>query len=159
MEINGFENYLIYDDGRVFSKKRNKYLKPSRTKTGYYIIGLYAKGKKKFFLVHRLVALHFIPNPYLKPQVDHIDGNKLNNHMINLRWVTNGENQFNLVNQKNNTSGHKGVCWNKKWHKWHVQIWKDNKRYYNGCYTTLEDAVKARDRLVKQLGIDEYYKK
>ena len=62
MEISEFENYLIYDDGRVFSKKRGIFLKVSKNNRGYYLVKLSNKIQK-FFSVHRLVAIHYIPNP------------------------------------------------------------------------------------------------
>lgn len=64
-----------------------------RIKAGYLQVGFHKGGNVKYFLVHRLVAQAFIPNPESKPQVNHIDGDKLNNHMSNLEWCTQSENQ------------------------------------------------------------------
>lgn len=60
--------------------------------SGYKRVCLFTKGKQKKFLIHVLVAKVFIPNPYNKPIVNHIDGNKLNNQVSNLEWVTHSEN-------------------------------------------------------------------
>ena len=60
-------------------------------------------------LVHRLVALNFIPNPENKPCVDHIDTNPLNNHYTNLRWVTHSENMLNPITRKRNSESQKRV--------------------------------------------------
>ena len=111
MEIQDFNDYLVYDDGRVFSKLSNKFLKPQKNKyTGYYQIFLCKNGIKKRFSIHRLVALHYIPNPENKSDVDHIDGDKTNNNVNNLRWTTNQENLNNYRPiQKNNTLGLKNI--------------------------------------------------
>ncbi len=89
--IKNHKGYSISEDGKVLGDF-GRLLKPRiRKSTGYYSVVLYRP--KKSYLVHRLVALHFIPNPENKPQVNHKDGDKSNNHYINLEWVTNSENQ------------------------------------------------------------------
>lgn len=86
--IKGFENYCIDDAGRVYNTKTQKYRKPSITKQGYCSVDLYNKGVMKRFLIHRLVANAFIPNPLKLPQVNHKDENPLNNDVNNLEWCT-----------------------------------------------------------------------
>lgn len=93
--IKDFEDYLISDDGRVYSLKSQRYLTPELSATGYYKVILYNKGKRKVFRIHRLVAQAFIPNTNNKPEVDHINRNKLNNRVENLRWCTSSENKKN----------------------------------------------------------------
>lgn len=61
-------------------------------------------------VIHRLVAMTFIPNLENKPCIDHIDNNRLNNNVDNLRWCTYSENGMNKIKQRNNTSGIVGVC-------------------------------------------------
>lgn len=104
-DIQGFEGlYQVSNYGRVkllehtFTTKTGKVCtvpgkikKPSNVK-GYCHVVLDACGKVKNISVHRLVARAFIPNPDNKPQVNHIDGNKKNNHVDNLEWVTGEEN-------------------------------------------------------------------
>lgn len=63
----------------------------------YYVVGLYKEGKSKMKLVQCLVAKAFVPNPENKPQVNHIDGNKLNNHKTNLEWNTAKENKHHSM--------------------------------------------------------------
>ena len=94
--IEGYNDcFYVSNYGRVKSlhKKDNHGIKkPSVSTYGYYFVRLSKKESLKY--VHRLVAKAFIPNPKDKPQVNHKDGNKLNNHINNLEWVTASENQL-----------------------------------------------------------------
>lgn len=85
--------YQVTTGGAVYAINTKRWLKPKIVKDGVLVVRLSKNGIKKRFLVHRLVALAYIPNIDNKPQVDHIDGNKHNNHVSNLRWCTNTENQ------------------------------------------------------------------
>lgn len=105
--IKGFEDYLIYSDGRVYSEKTGKFLKPHIDKDGYLIVHLCNCGVKKV-RVHRLVAEAFIPNPENKPFIDHIDTERSNNDISNLRWVTAKENNNNPITLKRLSESHKG---------------------------------------------------
>ena len=101
--INGCSNYLINNDGSVFSKISNKFLclTPDEKANGYIRVTLKLDDNtKKKYLVHRLVAEAYIPNPENKPEVNHIDGNKLNNHVSNLEWVTRHENMLHAHTMK-----------------------------------------------------------
>lgn len=89
-EIKDFPGYWIYDDGRVWSEKTNKFLSPSTNPRGYLHLGLTNKNKQRITKdIHRLVAEAFIPNPNNLPQVNHKDENKQNNNINNLEWCSN----------------------------------------------------------------------
>lgn len=78
--------YEVYEDGRVYSVKHARYLKPYIQK-GYSKVSLFIDGKCERWLVHRLVAVLFIGEaPKGRPDINHIDGNKQNNHYTNLEW-------------------------------------------------------------------------
>lgn len=96
-DIQDWEDYTIDSKGNVFSKRKNKYLKPTVNKYGYCKVTLQKNKYKKIFSVHRLVAQAFIPNPQNKPQVNHIDSNRQNNNINNLEWVTSKENTQHTV--------------------------------------------------------------
>ncbi len=92
MEIKDYPYYRIYNNGQVYTEKRNHYLTPTIS-NGYYRVGLYnTNGIQRNHQVHKLVAQYFCENPDNKPVVNHKDGNKLNNHYTNLEWVTRSEN-------------------------------------------------------------------
>ena len=86
-DIVGYEGeYAITRDGNVWSYKSNKFLKYSNNGKGYYQISLCKDGKGKNYLIHRLVAEAYIPNPEGLPQVNHKDENPQNNCVSNLEW-------------------------------------------------------------------------
>ena len=96
-KIKNWELYTIDEFGKVKNTKTNKYLKGAINSKGYLRVELHLNKKIKKFFVHRLVAEYFVENPLNKEQVNHIDGNKLNNNMNNLEWVTHKENTQHAI--------------------------------------------------------------
>ena len=89
----GYENYYeVSNFGRVRRIQTGRILKGSTDYDGYSLVGLYLNQKVRMFRRHRLVAQAFIPNPDNKSEVNHIDGDKLNNFVGNLEWVSCQEN-------------------------------------------------------------------
>ena len=92
IEIEGNKwDYLIYDDGRVYSLKSNKFLSPDIS-TGYVKYLLCNNKIHKKIAAHMMVGLHFIPNPNNLPIIHHKDNNKLNNNIDNLEWISRSDN-------------------------------------------------------------------
>lgn len=90
-DIPGYEGlYWASNLGRIRSKKT--ILRSHVNNSGYQLLHLYKSNKAKAFTVHRLVAITFLPNPDSKPQVDHIDCDKKNNCVSNLRWISGEDN-------------------------------------------------------------------
>ena len=109
-DIKGYEGiYQVSNEGRVKSKQRlarnnhtikEKIRKPKIDKDGYCCVKLWIDGISKEYFIHRLVAQAFIPNPYNKPCIDHINTNKTDNRVENLRWCTHKENTNNPISRE-----------------------------------------------------------
>lgn len=113
-DVIGYEGlYQIDDSGNIFTTRRQgtdgRRIRSCIDKSGYERVYLCKRGKHRTFLLHRLVAETFLDNPENKPCVNHIDGNKQNNNVNNLEWVTYSENMKHAVrNNLNKTPGLKG---------------------------------------------------
>jgi hypothetical protein len=143
--IKDYEGYAVSNFGNVKYNTSGRIINQHINKNGYCQVSLTNDdNKSKNFKIHRLVGLAFIPNPENKPCIDHIDNNKLNNNVDNLRWATFTENNQNMKLSKNNTSGFKGVSFCKRSNKWQSSITINNKRIYLGYFENKEDAIKAR---------------
>ena len=142
--IAGFENYMVSELGNVKNIKTGRVLKPGVGGDGYYSVVLSSANIRSTKKVHRLVAENFIENPDGKKCVDHFDNNKLNNNLNNLRYATYKENAQNVSIRKDNTSGYKGISFDKKKNKWHAQIRIDGKSKHLGYFDNIEEAINAR---------------
>lgn len=106
-EIEGYPLYMASNMGRVKSFRKyseGKIIKPSINSEGYLHIGLYGKTHR----LHRIIAKTFIPNPENKPEIDHINGDRTDNRVENLRWVTRKENLNNPITKKRQSEVKKG---------------------------------------------------
>ncbi len=142
-------NYEISDEGQVRNMKTGRILKPSCNSDGYYQYSLRYNGKQYSSKAHRLIAEAFIPNPDLKPEIDHIDRNKTNNNILNLRWsdrnIQNQNKDF-VINAKHIYETKKGY--------YYVKITRCNKVYANQ-FKTIEGANAYLEELKSSIIINE----
>ena len=107
------------------------------------------RGKREHVRIHKVVAARMgIDMVHL---IDHIDGDGLNNTRSNLRAATIAQNGYNRGKQRNNTSGYKGVCWDKSRSKWKSQIVCDGTHQNLGHFDTKEDAAEAYRKAAENL--------
>ena len=151
-QIYNYDNYMIDENGNVFNKITNKYLKGSIGENGYKYYRLSNNNHKKMYYAHRLVAEHFINNPNNLPVVNHIDGNKLNNNINNLEWVTYSENTMHWKNNSNiirrQTEYYQEDLPN--------EIWKEFENYYISSLGRIRH--KEKNNLLKPSIACGYYK-
>jgi len=155
--IPGFNLYSCTEDGRIFSSRKGstKEIIGSPDKDGYLKITLVDNnGKFKYFRKHRLIMLTF--SGYSELEVNHKDGNKLNNQISNLEYVSLQENQCH----RRLKEGHKvGVCWAKKENKWRAYIQHNKKWEHLGFFINEIDAKKAYITRLNELLITNKYAK
>lgn len=111
INISGLEDYSITKDGKIYSQKSNKFLKIGTSTKGYSHVFLMNGGKSKAYYVHRLLMLTYFPPKDDSLVVNHIDGDKKNNRLDNLEWVTNRQNLLHALDsglRKMDSFDHKG---------------------------------------------------
>jgi hypothetical protein len=130
--------------GYVWDHKQNKQLKFLNSRGGYKSVILMYQGqtpRQKKWFIHRLVALCFIPNPENKPHIDHINRDKDDNHMTNLRWTDHSHNEANRPGWIKRARLPKNVYEvSRGSRRFRVQIMKDRRTYYFGAFDTVEEA-------------------
>jgi hypothetical protein len=142
-------NVEVCNDGRV--RRAGVEFEPYVGNCGYRRLGL----NNKDILLHRLIAIAFVPNPELKRSVDHADGNRLNNRVENLRWATDSENRRNRKNNIKVSHLPVGVAKDKK--RFAARIKYEGKNYYLGSYDTPEEASKIYEVTAEEL-FGEFYR-
>ena len=136
--IFGYEGiYWINREGEI-RNRNHTILKPCEDKKGYLYIGLTKDRKKIKYKVHRLLAIQYIPNHYNKTQVDHIDRDRKNNSLDNLRWATASENSINRGIKSDNKTGIKNIHFAEN--KWVFKITK-NKKCHKKKFNTMNEAI------------------
>lgn len=127
---------------RFFKNGNFKYTGSVDSK-GYRRVGITVEGKSKLLRVHRII--YFLHYGYLPEMLDHIDGDRSNDRIENLRPATLGENSRNRKSAKNSSSQYLGVSWHKDSQKWTTNIYIDGKLKYLGRFTSEKKAALAYD--------------
>ena len=135
---------------QVYSYHKNKYLKNCLNNKGYYFVNLYKNKIRTAFGIHQLV--YIINNPtedISEYQIDHIDMDKSNNKIENLRKATRSDNMSNRKTMINNKLGVKNIHKNKN--NTYTFTLQKNKIRYQKCCKTLEETIEHRDRVVREI--------
>lgn len=143
--VPGYEGlYEVSDQGRVRSidrydsigrLRKKRYIKLSLNSSGYFLVGLSKRGNVTIYLVHRLVAQTFIPNPLGLPQVNHKDENKLNNIVDNLEWCDRKyNNNYGTARIRARDTAIKNGSWSGLSRKEYMKKYnQENKEYIKEC--------------------------
>ena len=168
LPIEDYENiYWVSNKGRV--KNNRKVMKYYTNNSGYQCIDLTVNKVKKKFLVHRLVASHFIDNTYALLEVNHIDENKDNNCVENLEWCTRSYNlKHSAANGAYNTrptlgkkhkiacsSKYHNVTWDKNRERWQASIRQGGKTWYQKRFKTEVEAALHVNWIIETLGLTD----
>jgi len=131
---------------QVYNIKRNRYKKHTLNPNGYYIVSLWKNKKGKPYMIHRLVYICNNPTEDLIGyEIDHIDRDRTNNKIQNLRKATKSENQSNKKVHKNNKLGIKYISKDKNGYRF--QLVKNGIKYRK-CFKILQDAIEYRNKIV-----------
>ena len=143
--IEGYESYYVSNLGRVRNVRTGKTLRASVGSGNYLTVKLVNEDHSKTFHVHRLVAKAFLPEPEPGQNcVDHINGSRGDNNVLNLRWSTYRQNNANRKKKGGTSSRYKGVHWHKKAKKWSAGIrGNDGRRRHLGLFQNEIDGAIA----------------
>jgi hypothetical protein len=149
--LKDYPSYSINQEGEILNNKRNKLLKPWINKGGYEQVTLRLDGKRYAPYIHKLVAETFFDPVEYKKIIDHINGDKLNNSVSNLRYCTQRENCMNSKKREGTSSKYKGVSYCKKNNKYQSYITIDGVLVHLGFYTDEEAAREVRVKKVHEI--------
>ena len=150
-ELPEFPGYQIGNMGTVIGKNGEP-MKPfisgnNKNKKGYYCYGLYINGATTTRGRGRLMCIAFIPNPENKREVDHINQDSFDDRLENLRWATKPENNQNRGKFRNNTSGIKGLCYNRRYNLWQVELTRNGIKM-SKCFKERQDAIEFLEEII-----------
>ena len=151
ISIVGNPKYAVNILGEVKNVTKGRILKPMLNR-GYLSVTLYTNNKQTFHNIHRLIALHFIPNPENKPCIDHINRIRSDNRIENLRWVTKAENNQNMSLHKDNKLKEQNISINGKCFMFQKMI---NGVSHRKSFNTLDEAITYRDNYFINIESDQ----
>ena len=155
--IKGYENlYKINRKGEIYSCHHKKNMTLLEKSDGYLYVDLRLNGVRKKCYIHRLLGMHYIDNPDNKPEIDHIDRNKQNNDLSNLRWVTRLENCHNKANHKSQLTPEQLEA-RKERTRERARLWAEKNRREKGIIPKSE-MTKTKDPEYKKNKAEEYKK-
>ena len=144
--IDGHVNYQVSNVGRIRNANTGKVLRGISHTEGYLHVKLTGTQGRRNEFIHRLVAHEFIDNPDSKRCVDHINHDKTDNTVNNLRWATHSENSKNMSKRNHTSSKYLGVCcWDPRRRKWCASIKTKKPARHVGYFDIEADAAKAYD--------------
>ena len=137
------DSLFAYKDGFLYKKLKTGLLstRASGTKSSHGYMALKINGR--MYLAHRIIYL--LHHKTLPRYLDHIDGNRFNNHIENLRSCSLGQNNMNCKKRVSNISGHKNVSYRKNLNKWIVEVQENKIRHYLGCFEDFDLACLVAD--------------
>ena len=149
-KIKDFPNYSVSNYGEVRNDRKNTYMGYSFDAKGYYRVALSKNNKRYARRVHRLVAQAFLPNPENKEQVNHLDGNKLNNRVCNLEWCTNQENQDHYWKYLDNGSRGQNISKGlKETYRKNPELAEQKRKYMSGRKVSEETKHKLGKKVIR----------
>ena len=139
-QINDYSNYTISNLGNVRNDKFGRIITGKCDTKGYNWVLLYKNSKPKKKYIHRLICEYFLDGFDPDLEIDHIDRNRQNNNLNNLRCVSRSENNRNRTKREGCSSKYKGVCFDKRRCKWKSAVRNNEKLIHLGYFETEEEA-------------------
>lgn len=154
--LSDYPNYSVSNLGNIKNNKKNTIIKPSIHKSGYLVVQLFKEGKRKCSTIHRLISQEFLENFDKTKYIDHIDRDKTNNNISNLRMVTPTQNCLNRGIW--GKSKYKGCYFNEKRGDWRCQIRVNKKCISLGCFRTELECALRYNNYIDENNLVEYQK-